>query len=205
MLQISGDKVQEIVSPKFMKSNLLELPMDKHEVLDSIESLLDFSEDDWRHLAAIFSRADAAWCVFNYDGISVGLKKSACMLEVDLSSKIGPIMRLGSYSFFFGEFADPFVVNGSDDRYTFVEKLGKMFVFRPQDWNFMLNFLSKVDGCVLTFFIGTAKVVFDKHPYKDGLELRVGFVDERDTEYVHNYSQKDLSKLTEGINRNTQK
>jgi hypothetical protein len=198
LLQIEGTLVTEVVPAKFFKSRFIDFPKHKFDGLNLAQKWLGFSENDWGRLARVFCRAEEAFCGFNVGDVFVELEKNVVVLEVRISIRAGPLRKWGSYSFKFGELAG-FLVNGNDDRYTFVEKLGNMFVFGPSEWNFMLNLLSKVDLCHLVFYIGTARVVFAKHPAQDGLDLKVDFVDGRDSEYEHHYSQVDLAKLTQQI------
>lgn len=195
LLEIDGDKVKEVVPAKLMKSNVIAFPKHRFEGLKVVQHLLKFTEKDFEHLARVFCRAEVAWFGFTVGGVYVGFDKESGTLEVEMSVRAGPLRKVGTYHFKFGELAG-FIVKGDDDRYTFVDKLGAMFVFRPSEWRFMLRVLSRVDMCFLVFKIGTARIAFSKHPGQDGLDLEMDFVDERDTCFEHHYSQKDLGMLT---------
>jgi hypothetical protein len=195
LLEIKGKEINEIVPAKRMRSHFIELPKHKFEGLKLAQQLLKLTENDWGNLARVFCRAEDAYCGFNVGDVYVELEKIAVELEVRLSFGAGRVSKRGAYSFKFGEVAG-FLVNGNDDKYTFVEKLGTMFVFKPSDWNFMLNLLSKVNRCHLIFYIGTARIVFVKHTGRPELDLEVSFVDGRDSQYEYKFSQVDLAKLT---------
>jgi hypothetical protein len=195
LLEIQESFVREVVPAEFVKSRFIELPKHKFEGLRLAEKLLELSEDDWGLLARVFCRTDDAWCGFNIGDVFVELRKSFIVLEVNISVRADPIKKRAEYVFKFGELAG-FLVFGKDDRYTFVEKLGNMFVFTQTEWNFMLNLLSKVDMCHLVFHIGTARILFAKHPGQEGLDLFMDFVDGRESHYEHHYSQEDLGELT---------
>ena len=195
LLEIEGDKVKEVVPAKLMKSKLIAFPKHRFEGLKVVQHLLKFTEKDFEHLARVFCRAEVAWFGFTVGGVYVGFEKESGTLEVQMSVRAGPLRKVGTYHFKFGELAG-FIVKGGDDRYTFVDKLGAMFVFRPSEWMFMLRVLSMVDMCFLVFQIGTARIAFSKHPGQDGLDLEMDFVDERDTCFEHHYSQKELGMLT---------
>jgi hypothetical protein len=163
LLEIEGKTVKEVVPAKHMKSAFIEFPKHKFDGLKLVQDVLEISDNDWGRLARVFCRADDAWCGFNVGDVFVELEKMEVVLDISISVKAGPVMKEGSYMFKFGELAG-FLVNGNDDRYTFVEKLGKMFVFTQSEWNFMLRLLSKVDMCHLVFHIGSARIIFAKHP-----------------------------------------
>lgn len=196
LLEIEGDKVNEVVPAKLRESRLTAFPKPRFDGLKLAQELLRITEKDWEHLARLFCRAETAWLGFDVGKIHVSLeKKEGGTLNVELSVGAGPIRQIGTYCFKFGDITG-FIVKGGDDRYTFVDKLGNLFWFRPSEWKFMLRVLSKVVACHLVFYVGTARIDFSKCPWQDGVDLEMDFNDGRDSYYEHHYSQKDLGMLT---------
>lgn len=194
LLEIHGQSIKEVLKAKVVRPHSICLPKERFAGLGLAREMLQFSEEDLESIARVFSRADDAWCGFNVGGIFIEFRKNVFVLEVNISFRANVFRRWGEYTFKFGELAG-FFVSRDDDRYTFVDNLGKMFVLTANEWNFMLNLLSRVDMCFLVFYIGTARIVFEKHPGEDGLDLKIYFVDGREG-YEHHYSQEDLGKLT---------
>lgn len=198
LLEIEGKSVKEVVPAKLTKSRGMILPKSRFDGLKLAQQLLKFGQKDLEHLARVFCRAEVAFVLFNVGDIFVGFRKESGLLEVKIVTWAGPLVRSGTYVLKFGEFVG-FLVNPSDDRYTFVDKLGDMFVFRPEEWRFLLRVLSKVDLCCLTFYVGTAKVDFFKDPGQKGLDLCMEIRNEPplgNGKYEHHYTQDDLGTLT---------
>lgn len=170
LLEIDGDKVKEVVPAKLMKSHVMTIPKSRFDGLKLAQQLLKFSQKDLEHLTRVFCRAEEAFLMFHVGDVFVEFGKENGLLEVKIATLAGPLRRSGTYLLKFGEFVSSYV-NPSSDRYTFVDRLGDMFVFRPEEWRFLLRALSKVEMCCLTFYVGTAKVNFFKHPGMDGLDL----------------------------------
>lgn len=195
LLEVEAKKVKEVVPPRVVKSRATTTPKLRSDGLKVACHLLKLTEKDLEHLARVFCRAKHAWLGFAVAGVSVELGKQMGTLKIEITICLGPLKKTGTYTFKFGELAG-FIVKEGDDRYTFIEKLGNMFIFRPSEWMFMLRVLSRVDKCFLVFSVGISTICFSRHPCQQGLDLKMNFNDDRDCYYEHHYSQEHLRTLT---------
>jgi hypothetical protein len=178
-----------------MKFPVVPPPKRKAACLRFVQELLGMSVEEWEHLGRVFCRVEDALCVFYVGAVLIELEKMDTDLEVRVSPNFGSNKKWRIYSFKFGELAG-FVLNGNDDKYTFVENLGNIFVFRQTDWNFMLRLLSKVELCHIVFTIGSIRIFITRPPCQEGVDLTVEFIDGRDSVYEQHYRQDDLANLT---------
>jgi hypothetical protein len=178
-----------------MKFPIFSLSKPKAACQRLVQELLGMSVGEWENLARVFCRVEDALCVFNVGAVLIELEKMDTVLEVRISPNFGSNRKWRIYSFRFGELAG-FILNRNDDRYTFVENLGNMFVFRQTEWNFMLRLLSKVELCHIVFTIGSIRIFITRPPCQDGVDLTVEFIDGRDSVYEQHYRQDDLANLT---------